>query len=77
MQNTGEATSELSGVTVTDPLMSGLNGTGPTFVSGDTDLDNKIDAGETWIYTGTYTVQAGDIPGGVDSSGNLDIFPDQ
>ena len=76
VQNTGEAGSLLSGVTVTDPLMSGPNGTGPTFIEGD-DGDSKIDAGETWIYTGAYTVQAGDIPGGVDSSGNDDPFPDQ
>ena len=32
----------------------------PTYVSGDTDSDGCIDPGETWTFTATYTVQAGD-----------------
>src|SRR3712207_8197309 len=37
--------SELSAVTLTDS-----DGT-PTYVSGDTDGDGKLDKGETWTYT--------------------------
>jgi uncharacterized repeat protein (TIGR01451 family) len=32
----------------------------PTYVSGDTDSDGCIDPGETWTFTATYTVHAGD-----------------
>ncbi len=48
----------LTGVTVTDPSVSDL-----TFVGGDTDGDNQLDAGETWQYTASHTVTQGDIDG--------------
>jgi uncharacterized repeat protein (TIGR01451 family) len=32
----------------------------PTYVSGDTNNNGCIDPGETWTFTATYTVQAGD-----------------
>jgi hypothetical protein len=31
-----------------------------TYVSGDTDGDGRIDPGEIWQFTATYTVQEGD-----------------
>ena len=31
----------------------------PTFVSGDTNSNNRLDVGETWTYTGTRVVTAG------------------
>jgi uncharacterized repeat protein (TIGR01451 family) len=31
------------------------------YISGDTDGDGKLDVGETWIYTGSYTVTQADI----------------
>lgn len=46
----------LTGVTVSDPSVSNL-----TFVGGDTDGDNQLDAGETWQYTATHTVTQDDI----------------
>ncbi|HWP25070.1 MAG TPA: VWA domain-containing protein [Xanthobacteraceae bacterium] len=64
--NTGNVT--LTGVTVTDPLLGTL--TGP---SGDTDLDDNLDVGETWTYTGSYTVTQADI----DNNGNYDDPEDE
>ena len=32
------------------------------YVSGDTDNDGKLDTTETWLFTSSYTVQAGDPP---------------
>src|SRR5262249_43687064 len=47
----------LSGVTLTD-----TDGT-PTFVSGDTNNDNILQVGETWLYTLTFAVPAGNASG--------------
>jgi uncharacterized repeat protein (TIGR01451 family) len=52
--NTGDV--PLTAVTVVDPMLTDLQRT-----SGDTNTDNKLDLDEIWIYTGTYTVTAGDI----------------
>src|ERR1044072_7533747 len=41
----------LTDVQVTDPSVSNL-----TYVSGDTDGDNKLDLTETWHYTASHTV---------------------
>jgi uncharacterized repeat protein (TIGR01451 family) len=41
-------------VVVSDDLVT------PTFVEGDANNNGCIDQGETWTYTATYTVQAGD-----------------
>jgi uncharacterized repeat protein (TIGR01451 family) len=54
--NAGNMT--LTGVTVTDSL------TTLTLASGDTDNDGKLDLGETWTYSGSYTVQQSDIDNG-------------
>ena len=56
VDNVGNMT--LTGVTVTDTL------TTLTLASGDTDNDGKLDLGETWTYTGSYTVQQSDIDNG-------------
>jgi uncharacterized repeat protein (TIGR01451 family) len=45
----------LSSVSVTDSV-SGVN---PAYVSGDTNLDGKLDLTETWIYTATGTAVLG------------------
>ena len=60
VQNTGNTT--LTGVTVTDDLAT----TAPSLVSGDTDLDNALEVGETWTYTATYTVTQAEIDAGAD-----------
>jgi uncharacterized repeat protein (TIGR01451 family) len=66
VQNTGNVT--LTGVSVTDPYAT----TGPTYVSGDTDLDGKLDVGETWTYTATHTVTQAEIDSNGAGDGNLE-----
>ena len=44
-----------SSITVSDPNCT----TGPTYVSGDTDTDNKLDVTETWTYTCSPHAHAG------------------
>jgi len=55
----------LTGVSVSDPLIA------LTFQSGDTDFDNQLDPGETWTYTGSYTVSSFDLA--TDGGGDGDI----
>ena len=76
MTNTSPAGADdpLSGVTLAD-----TDGT-PTFVGGDTNNDNVLQAGETWTYTLTVTVPPQDAgtshtntvtATGVDDEGNI------
>jgi len=66
VENTGNVT--LTGVTVSDPLLGEL--TGPT---GDGGQMGKLDVGETWTYTGTYTVTQADLDAGkVDNTATAD-----
>ncbi len=37
--------------------------TGPTLSSGDTNSNGRIDVGETWVYSATYTVPQADVDG--------------
>ncbi len=37
--------------------------TGPTLTSGDTNSNGRIDVGETWVYSATYTVTQANIDG--------------
>ncbi|MEM7185439.1 MAG: VWA domain-containing protein, partial [Bacteroidota bacterium] len=61
----------ITDVEVTDPLISPNPIPGPD--SGDTNNDNILDPGETWIYTATYTVQQSDIINGqVDNTAEAD-----
>lgn len=53
------STGELTGTSLTDTLSqngSSLTLTSGPTLSGDTDGDSNLDAGETWIYTATYDV---------------------
>lgn len=47
---------------------TGFTGAGttpvPVYVSGDADTDSVLDLGETWIYTSSYTIVAGDVAAG-------------
>jgi uncharacterized repeat protein (TIGR01451 family) len=58
----------LTGLTITDALLQGASPrtltTGPTYSSGDTDIDGAIDPTETWIYSATYAVTQGNIDDG-------------
>jgi uncharacterized repeat protein (TIGR01451 family) len=66
VQNTGNVT--LTGITVTDPNAT----TGPTYVSGDTDSDGKLDVGETWTYTATHTVTQAELDNQGGGDGDVD-----
>ncbi len=48
--NVGNET--LTGITVTDPMLDAP----AVLISGDTNLDNKLDLTETWTFTGSHTV---------------------
>ena len=63
--NTGNQT--LTGVTVTDTLDPAVS-----FVSGDTDTDGKLDVGEIWTYSASYTVQQSDIDTNGGGDGDID-----
>uniref|UniRef100_UPI00047AB329 DUF7507 domain-containing protein n=1 Tax=Algoriphagus vanfongensis TaxID=426371 RepID=UPI00047AB329 len=58
VENTGNVTIE--NVVVTDPQATA----GPTYKSGDTNGDQRLDVGETWTYTAEYTVTQEDIDAG-------------
>lgn len=67
VKNIGNIT--LTGVTVSDPLLTGTL-TGPT---GDSGQQGKLDVGETWTYTGTYTIDQDDLDAGqVDNTATAD-----
>ena len=63
--NTGNV--PLSNISVTDSKA----GVTPTFVSGDTDGDAKLDRDETWIYTASGTAIIGDYSNTGTASGNF------
>ncbi|WP_025031918.1 DUF7507 domain-containing protein [Bradyrhizobium sp. DOA9] len=70
VENTGEV--DLTGITVTDKVEAG-GATNATYVSGDTDGDNKLDVGETWTYTASYVATQADIDSnGVTGDGDID-----
>jgi len=60
--NTGNVT--LDPVTLTDQINGAIN-VALSLASGDTDTDGKIDVGEVWSYTGSYTVTQADMDAGV------------
>ena len=47
--------SPISNTTILDDL-AGI----PTLVSGDTNLNNELDGGETWVYTASHTLSLAD-----------------
>ncbi|WP_415373958.1 ice-binding family protein [Patiriisocius sp. Uisw_017] len=56
---TNEGNESLSAIVVTDPLVPII-----AYVSGDTNGNMELDMTETWIYTGTFTIDQGDIDAG-------------
>ena len=67
---TNEGNTALDNVVVTDPLLGGVLA-GPD--SGDTDTDGRLDVGETWVYTGSYTVTQADLDGEGNAGADHDI----
>jgi len=57
VQNTGNQM--LTGVTVTDPMISDL-----TLVANAASTDGELDVGETWTWTGTHVVTQAEIDAG-------------
>lgn len=58
VSNAGLAT--LTDVVLTDNLLP----VQPLYVSGDVNTNNKLDIGETWIYSGNYTIKQSDVDAG-------------
>ena len=67
VENTGVA--NLTSVNVVDNLVQSATNTPlvPTLASGDLNLDNQINPGETWLYTVSYSLTQANI----DDGGNL------
>lgn len=64
VENTGNVS--LTNVTPTDPLVT------LALDSGDTDSDNEIDPGETWLFTGSYPLTQADIDSDGGGDGNIE-----
>ncbi|GEM_PF-838937 len=64
--NTGNVT--LTGVSVSDPLLADLTRQADNPGNGD----NLLDMGETWVYTGTYTVTQADLDDNGGGDGDID-----
>ncbi|NEP95576.1 MAG: hypothetical protein F6K25_22825, partial [Okeania sp. SIO2G4] len=58
---------DLTGVVVTDPLLANLSGPVESI-----NTDNILQSGETWTYTGSYTVQESDIDTNGGGDGDID-----
>ncbi|MFO1034868.1 MAG: hypothetical protein U1E15_12645 [Hyphomicrobiales bacterium] len=65
ISNTGNQT--LTGMSISDTLKLGVAArtltSGPTYSSGDTNSNGRIDLTEVWVYTASYTVTQADIDG--------------
>ena len=68
---TNDGNVDLTGVSVADPLLEGANGTLWAAVESLT-ADGVLEVGETWTYTGTYTVQQSDINDNGGGDGDID-----
>ena len=64
VENTGNVS--LTNPVVADPLVV------LTYTSGDLDSDGEIDANETWIYAGSYTITQPDIDTNGGGDGDID-----
>ena len=68
---TNDGNVDLTGVSVADPLLEGANGTLMAAVESLT-ADGVLEVGETWTYTGSYTVQQSDINDNGGGDGDID-----
>ncbi|MBC6369223.1 PKD domain-containing protein [Algoriphagus sp. AK58] len=55
----GSQSFPLSNVSITDPKVPTI-----TYQSGDTNTNGILESGESWVYTGSYTILASDIEAG-------------
>jgi len=58
VSNGGNVT--LTGIEVNDPMLEDLK-----YDSGDTNQDDKLDVGETWKYSGSYTITQSNVDSGI------------
>ena len=68
--NTGNLS--LTNVVMSDPLLSGANGTLVSTPTESVSTDSILAVGETFTYTGTYTVQQSDIDDNGGGDGDID-----
>jgi len=60
-------------ISVHDPLVADLTLQEADGTTGDLNANNILDAGEVWVYVGTYTVTLDDLLGeGIDENGVID-----
>jgi uncharacterized repeat protein (TIGR01451 family) len=70
VSNTGDQ--NLTGLTVTDPSIADLAAVlSGAFNIGDTNMDGQLSIGETWQYSGSYTVTQSDIDTNADGRGAI------
>src|SRR5205085_523594 len=67
--NTGNVA--LNGVSLTDALLQGANGTLSAAVES-LSSNGVLNVGETWTYTGSYTVQQADLNNNGGGDGDID-----
>jgi len=77
VNNNGVA--NLTNINVTDELVQGATSTSlvPVFDSGDTNGNNEIDAGESWVYILTYTLTPANISDGNDLVNTASVTTDE
>ena len=68
--NTGNLS--ITNVVMSDPLLSGANGTLVSTPTESVSTDSILAVGETFTYTGTYTVQQSDIDDNGGGDGDID-----
>lgn len=77
VENNGVA--NLTNINLIDALEQGATNTPltPVFDSGDTNGNNQIDAGETWIYLLSYTLTPANISNGNDLVNTVSVTTDE
>ncbi|MEM7215821.1 MAG: hypothetical protein AAF423_09780 [Pseudomonadota bacterium] len=70
---------DLTNIIVADNLVQGASSTPltPVFNGGDINSDNRINAGETWLYTISYTLTQANIDDGSDLVNTASVTTDQ
>ncbi|MCV2891048.1 DUF11 domain-containing protein, partial [Ruegeria sp. XHP0148] len=67
-----DGTIDLTNVSLLDPLIEGINGSGLSAAVESMSADGVLEVGETWTYTGTYTAQQSDLDDNGGGDGDID-----